>query len=190
MSLEEPVHSSTFYGCQLWCWNKCDLNRISVGWNNAVRRICGVGKRTSVGIMLHASELLPLVDIVRKRKLQFMSSLLESSNEAIKYVSSVLQKSTRSSFFSSIREIELLYGVTSRDSSWAVRSAINDFVRSSMSEDDTVRVDIATDWMRRPIGMFVEGFCQCSFLGISLCLLFFLCAFSLLHQVFLCVIQQ
>ena len=145
------AHSSTFYGCQLWCWNKCDLNRISVGWNNAVRRICGVGKRTSVGIMLHASELLPLVDIVRKRKLQFMSSLLESSNEVIKYVSSVLQMSTRSSFFSSIREIELLYGVSSRDSSWAVRSAINDFVSSSMSEDDTVRVDIATDWMRRPM---------------------------------------
>ena len=39
--------------------------------------------------------------------------------------------------------------------------------------------------------MFVEGFCQCSFLGISLCLLLFLCGFfSLLHQVFLCVIQQ
>ena len=101
--------------------------------------------------MLHASELIPLVDIVRKRKLQFMSSLLDSSNEVIKYVSSVLQMSTRSSFFSSIREIELLYGVSSRDSSWAVRSAINDFVSSSMSEDDTVRVDIATDWMRRPM---------------------------------------
>ena len=26
--------------------------------------------------------------------------------------------------------------------------------------------------------MCVEGFCQCSFLGISLCLLLFLCAFS------------
>ena len=49
------------------------------------------------------------------------------------------------------RMIELLYGVSSRNSSWAVRSAINDFVSSSMSEDDTVRVDIATDWMRRPM---------------------------------------
>ena len=27
--------------------------------------------------------------------------------------------------------------------------------------------------------MFVEGFCQCSFLGISLCLLLFLCGFFL-----------
>ena len=33
---------------------------------------------------------LPLINMVRKRKLQFMSSLLKSSNEVIKYVVSSL----------------------------------------------------------------------------------------------------
>ena len=65
MFSKEPVpfvllkaYSSTFYGCQLWCSNKSDLNRISVGWNNAVRRICGVPRKSHVGIMMHATGLL------------------------------------------------------------------------------------------------------------------------------------
>ena len=39
-----------------------------------------------------------LIDMVRKRKLQFMSLLLKSSNEVIKYVSLVLCMSVKSSF--------------------------------------------------------------------------------------------
>ena len=82
--------------------------------------------------MMHATGLLSLIDMVRKTKLQLMLSLLGSSNEVIEYVSAVLRMSTTSSFFSTIRDIQLLYGVSFRDSSWTVSRLISDFVSTKL----------------------------------------------------------
>ena len=92
------ARSSTFYGCQLWNCASSELNRIRVAWNNAVRKICCVQKRSHVGTMFSALSLLQFLDLWRLRKLSFLSKLLCSRNSIIRYISSVLQYSARSSF--------------------------------------------------------------------------------------------
>ena len=67
----------------------------------------------------------------------------------------------RSSFFSLIRNIELLYGVSSREA-----LTVSHFVSSSTLEDDRKCAVLAAAWLRRPV-YICQGFCQCSFLGIS-----------------------
>ena len=118
--------------------------------------------------MLFAAGLLPLTDMVRKRKLQFVSSLFESSNTVIKYVSSVLGSSLKSSFFSSIRDIESIYNVSCRDSRRAIFKSIRDFTGRSISEVDRDRAVIAIDWLKRPLYV-CRGFYINFLLGTRFC---------------------
>ena len=95
--------ATVFYGCQLWNCNDNQLRRLCVAWNDAIRRICNVRRGCHVDTMLYATGLLSLPVLLRKRKLQFMSSLLGSKNGVVAYVSSMLYGSLRSSFFVMLR---------------------------------------------------------------------------------------
>ncbi len=59
--------------------------------------------------MIYFIVLLPLSKMLRKRKLQFLSSLIQSENSVIAYISSLMCSSQQSSFFTSCREWELHY---------------------------------------------------------------------------------
>ena len=105
-------YSAIFYGCQLWSCNDKELCRLRVAWNDSVRRICGVQRGCHVDAMLVATGLLPLLDMLWKRKLQFRCSLLRSKNCLIRYLYDLLQFSCRSLFHSTCVNYDLLYGMS------------------------------------------------------------------------------
>ena len=108
---------------------KSDYNRISVGWNNRVLKTnLWCWNETHAGVTLFAMGFLPLIGMARKRNLYFMSSLLKSSTEVIRYVSSVLGCFMNSLFFSSIREIQSPCGVSCRDSPQIINQSIRDLL--------------------------------------------------------------
>ena len=86
--------SAVFYGCQLCCCSDSQLHKVRVAWNDAIRRICNVRRRgCHVNTMIYSTGLLPLPEMLRKRKLQFLSSLIQSENSAIAYISSLMYNS-------------------------------------------------------------------------------------------------
>ena len=110
MSLITIAFSAVFYGCQLWCCSDSQLHKVRVAWNNAIRKICNVRRRgCHVDTMIYSTGLLPLPEMLRKRKLQFLSSLIQSENSVIAYISSLKYNSQQSSFLTSCREWELHY---------------------------------------------------------------------------------
>ena len=91
--------SAVFYGCQLWCCSDSQLHKVRVAWNDAIRKICNVRRKgCHVDTMINSTDLLPLPEMLRKRKLQFLSSLIQSENSVIAYISSPVYNSQQSSF--------------------------------------------------------------------------------------------
>ena len=99
--------SAVFYGCQLWCCSDSQLRKVRVAWNDAIRKICNVRRRMSCyyNDLFHRSVALP--GMLRKQKLQFLSSLIQSENSVISYNSSFMYNFQQSPFFTSWREWEL-----------------------------------------------------------------------------------
>ena len=62
--------------------------------------------------MLAATGLLPLPDLLRKRKLQFRNRLLRSKNTVIRYLCDLLQKSSCSIFYATCMKYDLAYGTS------------------------------------------------------------------------------
>ena len=120
-----------------------------MAWNDAVRTICGVFRRCHVDTMLVSTGLLPLTDMIRKRKLQFRLSLIQSANPVVGYISSVLDRATKSSFFKSCRSYESLYSV--KDSSrHSISMAIRNHFTMSISSSRIDAARLAFDWLKKP----------------------------------------
>ena len=68
-----------------------------------------------------------------------MSSVLDFSDEVNLVHVLVLHSSIKSSFFSSISEMEILCSVSCRDSSWTIHRLIRHFESSSISRIETVQ---------------------------------------------------
>ena len=120
-------YSTIFYGCQLWSCNDIELHRLRVAWNDAVRKICGIGRRCHVDSMLAATGLLPLPDLLRKRKLQFRNRLLRSKNTMIHYLCDLLQLSSRSVFYATCVKYDLAYGTSTVKSHRDIGSIITNY---------------------------------------------------------------
>ena len=128
--------SSVFYGCQLWCCGDSQLHKLRVAWNDAIRKICNVRRGCHVDNMLYSNGLLPLPELLRKRKLQFLSSLNRSDNGVISYIS---PNSFQLSFFTSCREWELHY----------CQSHTRVLSRCSIAQDIWENVDLSLSVSRR-----------------------------------------
>ena len=90
---------------ELWCCSDSQLHKVRVAWNDALGKICNVRRRRChVDTMIYSTGLLPLPEMLRKRKLQFLSSLIQSENSVIAYISSLMYNSQQSSFLTSCRE--------------------------------------------------------------------------------------
>ena len=145
--------SAVFYGCQLWCCNDSLLHKVCVAWNDAMRKICNVRRREChVDTMIYSTGLLPLPKMLRKRKLQFLSSLIQSENSVITYILSLMYNSQQSSFLTSCREWELHYcqshtRILSRQS---IAHVIWKNVDLSLSESRRKAASLAYHWLFEP----------------------------------------
>ena len=87
--------------------------------------------------------------MIRKRKLQLRLSLIQSANPVVGYILSVLDRSTRSSFFKSCRSYESLYSV--KDSSrHSISMAIRNHFTMSTSASRIDAVRLVFDWLKKP----------------------------------------
>ena len=145
--------SAVFYGCQLGCCSNSQLHKVRVAWNDAIRKICNFRRRgCHVDTMIYSTGLLPLSEMLTKRKLQFLSFLIQSKNSVIAYISSLMYNSHQSSFFTSCREWELHYcqshsRVLSRQS---IAHDIWKNVDLSLSESGHEAASLAYHWLFEP----------------------------------------
>ena len=102
--------------------------------------------------MIYSTGLLPLPEMLRKRKLQFLSSLIQSENSVIAYISSLKYNSQQLSFLTSCREWKLHYcqshtRVLSRQS---IAHDIWKNIDLSLSESRHEAASLAYHWLFEP----------------------------------------
>ena len=90
-------YCTSFYGSQIWPIYKKDvINKISIRWRMALRRIWNLPYNTHCDILPLISSQAPIEIQLKCRFVKFYRSLLESENNLIRYMSKLMTFSSNS----------------------------------------------------------------------------------------------
>ena len=78
----------SFYGSPLWYLNGAAVQSLCVGWRKSLRSLWRVHPRTHCDVIMAAlSDQIPLMTILQKRFISFISKCLSSSNSIVNLIS-------------------------------------------------------------------------------------------------------
>ena len=97
------IYNSHFYGSNLW--NVFDITDVYTAWNNVLRMIFDLPRRTHRCLLEPVTEYRHLFTLLTNRFLKFYGTLFLSSKNIISNLRKIQEKDCRSNFGSNIRNI-------------------------------------------------------------------------------------
>ena len=86
ISLQYSTYCCSFHGSSLWNLSACDVNKLYIAWNKAIRRLLNIPYNTHTKLLPVLVNSVPVTDQLFKRFASLYINMLQCDNKRVAFL--------------------------------------------------------------------------------------------------------